>query len=138
VSDRVPPSRPARVAAFCLVGSVVAAFALANYPLDTVAERPLTQSTLEVTAQRVRAYTFASAVAGLTLHGTLAVYFGVLGLAAVRTNQFPAPGHGLPWRSRRLHGTRARVMGAVLLALAALALPGLWVDLRLLRLAFSI
>ncbi len=80
----------------------------------------------------------ATAAVGLALNGALAASFLVLGGTGLRDGVFPAPGYGLPWRSRRLTGRSARVVGAFMLFAAILTLPWIWIEIRVLETAVSL
>jgi hypothetical protein len=85
----------------------------------------------------LRIYSLTLGALNLAFNGVLAGAFLALGISAARSNAFPAPGFGLPWRSRRVTGFSARVAAAFMLFMAAVFLKGVWGSVQTLRLSLA-
>jgi hypothetical protein len=129
MTEYEPASRWARIAGGILLVAFAAALAIWSNPPD-LSTGASTDQGLADAVRAVRSYALAASLVGVVLNGTLAASFAVLGWSAVRAGIFPAPGYGLPWRSRRITGISARSIGIFMLFVAALTLPRIWSDIR--------
>jgi hypothetical protein len=134
----VPASRAARLVAVFLLAAALGLFALATFPPDALRGEAVNRPDLESITQIVLRYTLITAVLGFVLQGVLATCFGLLGVATLRTAEFPAPGQGLPWSSRRIRGYGARLVGSFLLFAALVIALRLLVNVTSLVLALSL
>ncbi len=130
--DYEPASRYAQLAAGIVLFALLSMLILGTSP------PPATGAAIADAPRTVRSYLIASAAGGLALNGTLAASFLIPGGTALRAGLFPAPGYGLPWRSRRVSGGPARAVGAFMLCVGTLQLLGLRIDIRGLGTAVSL
>jgi len=137
MTEYEPASRCARFAGAVLLIALLAALLIWSSPPD-FSSSPPTDPAVSDALRSVRTYALAAGAVGLVLNGTLVASFLVLGWTAVRAGLFPAPGYGLPWRSRRVTGVSARAIGIFMLFVAALTLPRIWSDIRALQSALSL
>jgi len=126
-----------------VIGAIIAAllvavFAMARHVSGSTVGGVSGEEAIVAATAKIRNQMLASAAVGSLLDATVASTLLLLGWRSLTSAAFPALGHALPWPTRRLTGTAARVVALFLLLAGTLSLARLWQQIQALTLTLRL